>query len=250
MSAPFSDPSGRNKPMTVGPHGNWDLYFKSPREFAGYVFGAALTPKDLTGAMQCFWELCGRTIGKKYKLDKFPLSREDIVEKWQDGRTAIFIPREMNLPDLLKIFQNLESDFPQDGSRLSHKVDNFGWLWVEYSAVAPNRGASAAELEELFTRQGRQGQSLRTYLIGAIMRKFFFDKHFDEGVNVGLNYQHTSSILLGSCLDGGAILASFNGMAHSLRIRPAPAGCNPDVGGRSEEVVKIKAGLHLGLFKK
>jgi hypothetical protein len=238
----------RDKPREVGPQGSYDTSFICPRDFGG-IFAIAVSPKRMTGAMRSFWEMCGRTLGRKYRVEKFPLKWEDIVDKFHENRVAIFIPPEVTLPDLAKLFPNLKSKYLSDPGLVVNKVNNSGWLWIDQSPIAPNREASVDELEALFLQQGRQGQSLRTYVIGAVMSKFFNGKHFDENIYMGMNQQDTSSMLLGSCSEGGYILADINTYYNSLVICPAIKGRDKDVGGRSEQAIKTSPGFR-GWFLK
>jgi hypothetical protein len=189
--------------------------------------------------------MCGQRIGKTYKVDSFPSSAKHVTEEWMEGRIAIFVPRQVDLIDLNRIFPNLKtkylanSKYLDEGSPIIDNVGNFGWLWIERSILAPNRDLSAQELEDVFRRQARQGQSLRTYVVGGLMSKFFGGQCFDVGVmGAGRGQECTHSILLGSCINGRPIQAAFNDLNSGLDVRPAIAGHAFDVGGRSEEVIR------------
>ncbi len=231
--------------------------FIAPREIWGiyeWIIRPDL-PKKLTKAMSYFWEISGQRIRKKYKVDKFPSTVEDIREKKdKEGRIPIFVPHEINLIDLGRIFAFLGSRYAgskgvadygskyiAEGSPVVDTVNNFGWLWVEGSNLAPNRGASPKELEDMFRLQGRQGQSLRTYIVGGLITKFFMGNFFDtQPIFEERGSRKTSSILLGSSIEGSFIHAEFSTFSIDRALIASPIGSlysNRDVGGRSEEVI-------------
>jgi len=215
-------------------------------EFSGVLGLERPDIKRLAKAMRYFWEISVKRIGKTYKVDKFPSTAEDIKEKLKEGRIPIFVPHEINLIDLGRIFTFLDSKskYLAEGSPVVDNVNNFGWLWIERSITTPNKGASPKELEEMFRMQGRQGQSLRTYIIGGLMHKFFELGYFDAGVpSIGLG-KTTKSILLGSSVEGRVLHAGFS-MFSAYQVLHVSTGTlgytsdihTPDVGGRSEEVI-------------
>jgi len=231
--------------------------FIGPREMRGIyeLLKGPDLPKKLTKIMSYFWEISGQRIGKKYKVDKFPSTVEDIREKNEkEGRIPIFVPHEINLIDLGRIFTFLGSRYARskvvaalgskyiaEGSPVIDTVNNFGWLWVEGSNLAPNRGASPKELEDMFRMQGRQGQSLRTYIVGGLIRKFFMGDFFDtQPIFEERGSRKTSSMLLGSSIEGRFIHAEFSTFSVDRALLMFPIGglySNRDVGGRSEEVI-------------
>jgi hypothetical protein len=235
--------------------------FVAPREMRGIYewMKPPDLPKKLTKAMSYFWEISGQRIGEKYRVDKFPSTVEDIREKKaKEGRIPIFVPHEINLIDLGRIFTFLGSKYAgskgvadfgskyiAEGSPVIDTVNNFGWLWVEGSNLATNRGKSPKELEDMFRMQGRQGQSLRTYIVGGLINKFFMGNFFDtQPIFEERGTRKTSSMLLGSSIEGCFINAKFSTFSidRALLVSPIRLGLgfypNRDVGGRSEEVIR------------
>jgi len=189
------------------------------------------SPEALTQFMRAFWAEAGQRIGKNIAVDNFPLTVREIKEKAKEGQMAIFVPDGVNRVDLGKMFPKMGSWAVKENS-IVDVINNYGWLWVEASVEAPNRNTTQTELEEKFKKEGKQGQPLRTYIIGGQISKLLTDKYFDEG--------STWSRLLGSCvgcrvlyslfrsdgrLDVGSLLRSW------LRVG--------SLGGRSEEVIKL-----------
>ncbi len=210
-------------------------------EFGGIYRTSNIPPKMLTKAMVCFWKLCGQRIRKKYKVDKFPSTAKDIIENWMKGRIAIFIPHEVKLTDIFLIFPNLIAK-QVDKSLIIDSDNSFGWLWIERSILSPNRDINPREIEDMFFRQGKQGQSLKTYVIGGIMMKYFQGQYFDVGITgAGILRESTSSILLGSCIEGRYLRAEFREIGGHLHINsPIVPYQYYNVGYRSEEKIKLK----------
>lgn len=188
-------------------------------------------PETLTKFMDAFWADAGQRIGKSIVVDKFPLTAKEIKERQKNGEMAIFVPSEVSRVDLGKIFSKMGSWSVKEGNSVVDKVKNSGWLWIEASVGAPNRNTTERQLEDIFKKVGKQGQSLRTYIIGSQIGKLLTDKYFDQG--------WTWSRLLGSGYEGRVLNAGFySGGDLLVRSDLSPELHGEGLGGRAEEVVK------------
>ena len=188
-------------------------------------------PECLTQFMQSFWQEAGQRIGKNIIVDNFPLTSKEIKEKQEKGYMAIFVPEGVTLVDLGGMFPQMKSTAVQEGNSIEDVVNNSGWLWVEASGDAPNRNTTQGQLEKKFKKEGKQGQSLKTYIIGGQISKLLTDKYFDQ--------RQTSSRLLDSSWGGRVLRAYFESGGYLF------VGFHLDsedscvlMGGRSEEVIK------------
>jgi hypothetical protein len=182
--------------------------------------------------MRSFWKESGQRIGKEYVIPEFPQTSQEIQERAKNGQMAIFVPDEFSLIDSGKMFPEMDSWSVAEGNSVKNKINQSGWLWVESSIDSPNKNTSERQLKDIFGKAGRQGQSLRTYIVGSQISKLLTGKYFDEGSNwsrllnsfVGDNMVLCPSFLSNGCLKINSILRSWRKVW--------------DLGGRSEEAVK------------
>lgn len=185
-------------------------------------------PESLTRFMRSFWVEAGQRIGKEYIVSEFPLKSQEIKERTKNGQMAIFVPAEVSRVGLGKMFPKMGSWAVAEGNSVVDVVNNSGWLWIESSIDAPNINTTEKQLKDIFKKTKRQGQSLRTYIIGGQISKLLTDKYFDQGL--------TWSRLPGSCGRGGILRSGF-GSDGPLNIRSGllPGYHVESLGGRSEE---------------
>jgi len=186
--------------------------------------------EGLTRFMRSFWAEAGRQVGKNIVVDNFPLTAEEIKERAEGGQMAIFIPEGLTREDLGMMFPKMKSWATQEGNSVVDEIDNSGWLWIEASIDAPNRDTTKGQLEEKFRKEGKEGQSLRTYIVGGQINKLLTDHYFDEGP--------VWSRLPGSGFESGDLYASFNlgGGLHACSVWGSEHHTTY-VGGRSEQVI-------------
>jgi hypothetical protein len=185
----------------------------------------------LTQFMSVFWHESGQRIGKNIVVDKFPSTAKEIKEQYKKGYMAIYLPHDVNREDLRRMFPIMERWALPERHYAADLVNNAGWLWIEYSVDAPNRNTTQALLEEKFKKDGKQGQSLRSYIVGSQISKLLDNKYFDQ--------RGTYSRLLGSCR-GDMVLDAYFGSRGDLHMDPywIPSDHSHRIGGRSEEVIK------------
>jgi hypothetical protein len=188
-------------------------------------------PEHLTQFTGAFWAEAGRKIKKDYVVSEFPLSAHEIKEKQEKGYMPVFVPAEVSRVDLGKMFPKMGSWAVQEGNSAVDVVNNSGWLWIEASIDAPNLNTTQIQLKEKFRKERKQGQSLRSYIIGGQISKLLTDKYFDQGP--------TWSRLLGSCDGGGVLSADFDSDGYlDVNSGWVPEVCDGSLGGRFEEVIK------------
>ncbi|MCJ7805432.1 hypothetical protein MUP46_02200 [Patescibacteria group bacterium] len=188
-------------------------------------------PELLTQFMYAFWAEAGQRIGKEYVVSEFPLKSQEIKERIKNGQMAIFVPAEVSRIDLGKMFPKMGGWVVQEENSVVDGVNNFGWLWIEDSVDSPNRNTTQRQLEKKFKKEKRQGQSLRSYIVGSQINKLLNDKYFDGG--------QIWSRLLGSCRGDGVLISGFGSRGDlSVHSFLYPEDRDEFVGGRSEEVVK------------
>lgn len=192
------------------------------------------SPELLTQFMCAFWQEAGQKIGKHYIVSKFPLKSKEIEERGKNSQIAIFVPEGVNRVDLGKIFPRMKNWAVQEGNSVIDTINNFGWLWIESSVDAPNLNTTQGQLEGKFEKEKRQGQSLRTFIVGGQINKLLTDKYFNEGP--------TWSRLLGSC-SGSLVLGSFFDPVGGLDVYSLldPEGHSEHLGGRSEEMIQPRS---------
>jgi len=190
------------------------------------------SPDNLTHFMCRFWTEAGQRIGKEYVVSDFSQTSQEIQERAKNGQMAIFVPDGVSLTDLGKMFPEMDSRVVAEGNSVENKISGSGWLWIESSIDSPNKNTSEEQLKDIFKKVDRQGQSLRTYIVGSQISKLLTGKYFDEGSNwsrllnssVGDNMVLCPRFLSNGRLKINSILRSW------LKVW--------DLGGRSEEVVK------------
>ncbi|MDP3994460.1 MAG: hypothetical protein Q8P91_01345 [bacterium] len=196
---------------------------KSGKEYKDQPFN----PELLTESIRAFWEEAGHRIGKNIVVDKFPLGAEKIKEeREQRDRMAIFVPDNVNWEDLGKIFPEIGNWGLALGNPPFDIINNSGWLWIEASVDAPNR--------YITPKEGSQGQSLKTYIIGSQISKLLTGKYFDQ--------DGTSSKLLGCfTAKGSAIRCRFEKHGYLVTFyRLSSKEEDGKVGSRFEEKVTWK----------
>lgn len=189
------------------------------------------SPELLTQFMRSFWQDAGQRIGKSYVVDEFPLTAMEIRESQKAGYMAIYVPNGVSIKDLGRMFPDMSSWSVEGDDSVVDVVNNFGWLWIEASIDTPNRGTTQIILEQKFKREQKQGQSLRTYVVGRQICKLLTGRYFDEGGN--------SSRLLGSYFGDRALCGSSSPSGNrNIEAFLDPLYQSEYLGGRSEELIK------------
>lgn len=188
-------------------------------------------PELLTQFYAAFWLDAGQRIGKGHVVSEFPLQSKEIKERTKNGQMAIFVPANVNKVDLGRMFPKMGSWVVAEGNSVVDTINNSGWLWIESSVDAPNRNTTEKQLEDIFKKAKRQGQSLRTYIIGGQIAKLLTDQYFDQGPNW--------SRLLGSCRGGRVLDSRFHSVGSLYVYSHLHPGYHHEfIGGRSEEAIK------------
>jgi len=188
-------------------------------------------PKRLTDLYITFWAKYGQIIGKICTVDTYPLGSREIREGIKKEQRDIFKPANVSLVDLGRMFPKMGGWAVAEGNSVVDTINNSGWLRIEASVDAPNRNTTQGQLEEKFRKERKQGQSLRTYIIGGQTSKLLTDKYFDQGINW--------SRLPGSCRGGRVLDSRFHSVGSLYVYSHLHPGYRHEfIGGRSEEVIK------------
>jgi len=189
-------------------------------------------PRLLTQFMRSLWKNAGGRIGKEYPVENFPSTSKEIKVRGKNGQMAIYIPYGVTYKDLSKMFPKIQIQMYLEDTPID-TTNNSGWLWIERSINAPNMGISQRGLEEILKREKKEGQPLRTYIVGSIVSLLLEGEYFDQRFN-------TWSRLQGSCYKNSHINAFFyNDLLNVSPVR-FPGATFGNLGGRSEEVVNAK----------
>lgn len=221
----YFDAGGKDIPFSALEH-TLDLA-KATQEYKDNL----TSPELLTQFMCSFWAEAGQKIGKSIVVDKFPLTAKEIKEKAKKGQMAIFIPEGVTKEDLGKMFSKMNSWAVKEGNSAVDIVDNSGWLWIEASVDAPNRKTTQEQLEEKFKKERKQGQPLRSYIVGSQISKLLTGEYFDEG--------SAWSRLLGCRDEDGVLHAYFHSDGYlDVLSRLNPEARRGRLGGRGQEAIK------------
>lgn len=191
-------------------------------------------PELLTRFMHAFWQDAGQRIGVSVTVDPFPLTAREIKEKQRKGYMAIFVPDGLDRETLGRMFPKVGGSAVREGHSTFNVAQNSGWLWIEASIDTPNKNTTQGQLEERFKKARKQGQTLKTYLVGSQVSKLLTDSYLDEGPT----WSRLVSFLDG---DTGRVLSFGFNPSGSLLVN---AGIGPGdhnrgwLGGRSQEVIK------------
>jgi hypothetical protein len=198
-------------------------------ERARRIYKENLTsPKALTDFMRAFWQKAGEWAKMDYSVSEFPSDSKEIKNRIKEGQMAVCIPPELNYLNLCDAFDKMSWLERYSSPPFIDIVDNRGWVWIESSIDPLNINASPAQMEGKFNKGKRQGQSLKTYVVGREVSSLLTNKYFDQGGNY-------ISILLGTLVDGETVGAHY----HMGGIFIDCGVCACDITGyRSEEKVK------------
>lgn len=189
------------------------------------------TPELVRKTWQTIWQVWGRRVGLDITASALALTQEEIEKHEQEVDPVFWVPTKVTLPILGKIFPNMRSYSMQEGSPVTVENGHINWRSGEASIKAPNSNTTERELEDLFTKQGREGMDLREYIILSQWSKLTTGRHLDEGA--------TWSRLPGS-RDGGQVVDAGFDQDGYLYVRwyLRAGDPYPDLGGRSSAEVK------------
>lgn len=187
-----------------------------------------LTPEIVNTTWKTLWAEWGKRVNLTFKVPSCDRTSEELSQLQKENRAVLFIPDNVNLVMLGKIFPQMRSWAVQEGTTVADEQSKGGSIDIEMDLDSPNRNTTESQARDLIKSQGRDGQRLKTYIIGSQFSKLLTGHYFDE---------KTWSRLPGSRSGGGMVDAYFYSDGH-LRVYSFlfPRGQYPGLGFRSEGV--------------
>lgn len=134
----------------------------------------------LTSFWRAKWEKEGEKVGLKVVVPTFADTRENLEIHLGIGDKPIYVPLELDLPTIGKIFR-LSNYNVSNGYLPSDVVDHSGWRYVQVSSGPSYLGLSEDEVREVFLREGREGFTLIEEIIASYYIKELTGHFLDEG---------------------------------------------------------------------
>jgi hypothetical protein len=191
--------------------------------------------ETLTNFTQAFWtNAIVRVEGKeKIVVLKFPKTTEELEKMKNDGQMLVYIPLELTIYDIVRLFPDMSSHIIWDGpNTLIDEEGASGWLSIDNSAKPLYVGKNLDELKEALNSEGKQMLSLRHYMVFSQMRYVLTGEYPDKGID---------QTRLGTSFRGkldriGTVCASSYSTGR-LNLRVVDSFDTFAVGGRGEKVI-------------
>lgn len=155
--------------------------------------------KIITSFWQARWERGEEKVERKITVSTFPDTREGFERHLMIGDKPIYVPPELDLPTVGKIFRLYNYNI-MDGHLPSDVVDHAGWRYVQVSLRPPYLGPSEEEVKKALLESGREGITLTEEIIASHYIKELTGHFLDEGIWVRL---------LGTTRNGSALNVWF-----------------------------------------
>lgn len=189
------------------------------------------TPELITTTWQGIWKIWGERAGLAVVVPALAFTQGEIERHEQENDPVFYVPPEVTLPILGKMFPEMRSYSVQKDSPVTVDSRHIGWRSGQASIDAPNSNTREKDLKDLFAKQGREGMDLREYIILSQSTELLIGRYLDEST--------TWSRLLGSRREDQVVGAYFNpNGALSVHRRLRPDDRYPSWGGRSSAGVK------------
>ncbi len=209
----------------------------SPREraaIAAKVFEGLSdpTPEDFEAYWGVRWGAFGTLLKRDVPVSAIDRCHAEIRALREQGRTLVFRPEGITLPDLGIIHPDMKS-WSTSPETFIPSASRYGWLDIEDVVRAPNLRTTTEELKEKAEKTGRYGMTLETYIIASQSHNDRNGRHFDD------KYQ-TASRLPGSLYSSFGpevvIDASFVGRRLLVNSYGYASKSSTLLGGRFEGV--------------
>lgn len=146
------------------------------------------TPEDFVAYWGVRWGAFGTLLKRNVPFSAIDRCHAEIRALRKQGRTLVFRPEDITLPDLGIIHPEMKSwsTYPRTSI---HSDSRYGWIDIEDVVHAPNLRTTTDELKEVAEKTGRYGMTLETYIIAS-------QDHYDRkgGEHFDNNYQTTSRL--------------------------------------------------------
>ncbi|MFZ5366098.1 MAG: hypothetical protein ACOZBZ_02295 [Patescibacteria group bacterium] len=195
------------------------------------------TPELVTKTWERLWQVWGGGVNLNFIVPACNRPQEKLVEleNLPEPRMMIYCPDKIATPEGLfllgEIFPHMESWSLEKGARVINEVNVGGWYDIEARIEAPYTGTTEDGLRKLFASQGRTGQRLATYIIGAQFSFLITGHYFDDS-------RSRQSRLLGSRCWDRVLYARFHWSGRLIVFADLlPQFHDSLTGGRSEVLV-------------
>lgn len=172
---------------------------------------------------QAIWEHYGAKVGLEINVPQCDRTMEEKIELEAKGRKLIYVPPELATVKGLDLLNEIHPMLQLDTENIINEKDISGWIDVEASPRAPNRGTTEIELRKKFEDDEKIGMNLNVYIISSLESKEREGKCFDEQT-----WTRLSSSKNGRRLDG-----SFKADGYIHMDMPSPETTHILLGGRS-----------------
>ncbi len=188
-----------------------------------------LTPELVNKTWQTLWTEWGKRVGQTFEIPQCDRTSEELAQLKKENKAVLLIPDNVDLIMLGKIFPQMQSRAVSEGTTVTESSKG-GSIDTEMDLDSPNRDTTEFQAKDFLKQNGRNGQRLRTYIIGSQLSKLLTGHYFDE---------NAYSRLPGSRNEARMVLAHFHsdGGLH-VRWHLGPLHHDPDMGFRSEGVRK------------
>ena len=185
------------------------------------------TPELVNTTWQTLWVEWGKRIGETFGVPQCDRTAEELVQLQKENKAILLIPDNVDLIMLGKMFPQMRSRAVSEGTTVT-EPNKGGSIDIEMDLDSPHGNTTEDQIKDFLEQQERDGQRLKTYIIGSQFSKLLTAHYLDE---------NTTSRLPGSRREGGMVHAYYHsgGRLHVDSPLP-PQDHNPQMGFRSEGV--------------
>lgn len=188
-----------------------------------------LTPELVNTTWQTIWTEWGKRIDQKFEVPLCDRTSEELAQLQKENKAVLLIPDNVDLVMLGKMFKQMKSRAVSEGTTVT-ETSKGGSIDIEMDLDSPHADTTEAQANNFLKQQGRDGQRLKTYIIGSQLSKLLIGHYFDE---------NSWSRLPGSRCGGCMVAARFHSDGRLVVISVLhPQSRGPFVGFRSEGVKK------------
>lgn len=197
----------------------------------------SLTPEIVNKTWQTLWKVWGETVGQKFDVPSCDRTSEELAQLQKENKAVLLIPGNVDLVTLGRIFPQMVSWAVSEGTIIAEQSKG-GSIDIEMDLNSPHRDTTEAQARDLLKSQGRDGQRLKTYIVGSQFSKLLTGHYFDE---------NSWSRLPGSRVGGRLVHARCYSVGNlNVNSDLNPRDRRPSVGFRSEgaiQSVHLRGGL-------
>lgn len=187
------------------------------------------TPEIVNKTWQTLWKVWGERAGQKFNVPSCDRTTEELAQLRKENKAVLLIPDNLDLVTLGKIFPEAKSWAVSEGTTVAEQSKG-GSIDIEMDLNSPHRNTTETQAKDLLKSQGRDGQRLKTYIIGSQFSKLLTGHYFDENSWSRLPGSRHGGCMVGASFRSGGNLYVDSGLYPRDRF--------PGMGFRSEGVKK------------